>query len=486
MYSKSKEYLKRKARNYWAVVTIQRYVRGYYSRRRVQYMVESMVDTGRRMLEKAKADWHLSRRVKAATAIQMCIRRYIRRLRALERQAAVEKKFQAIKEMDKKEEEARITKQVYQADLEKWFEDRKAEYDLNRMHDKQTGIEKSKIIAYRRRKEEYSKKEKDAKRQKMMDRADEEKIEGFIKKWEYITEERVKSRMEMCRRSLTLPETVEEQALKVDLQQRIKAHVKVVLRRADKQKIPMEIPEARDIATVEIIEAEGKLERGRAKEDMIKQANDITAAEETKKKKEAEAERKMKRRKRKWAATTLQSYYRAFLAVKECRRRAYLRYKKHFDKKTFNYFYENLRDHTCSWKKPYSLGSYDVDCEDAWVLMYDSGGNIYYYNPFSWTMSWNMPMRTVACGKCFIDFAVARLNVDKLFYCDQCLYEKCQDLINSGTHPEDILFKSISGKVPNSNLINPTKLPDDNWHAYTLKAKVLSMGSFNFSSSFKM
>jgi len=70
-------YLRRKARRDWAVVTIQRYTRGYYGRRRVQYIVESVYDTGKRLLAKERADWHLARRVKAATAVQMAVRRYV-------------------------------------------------------------------------------------------------------------------------------------------------------------------------------------------------------------------------------------------------------------------------------------------------------------------------------------------------------------------------------------------------------------------------
>jgi len=377
-----------RARTHWSVLTIQRHVRGYQARRRVQYIIEALVDTGRRMLEKQKADWHRSRMERAATAIQMYIRRHLRRQRAVEAQNKVNMKLAIEEEMASKEMEAKVVKDVYKSNLVKWFHDRKEEYDLNRVHEHSTLLEKSKIIAYRRRQIEYERKEKEKRKQAMMDRADEEKIEGFIKKWEFITEERVKQRIAMCRRALALPETPEEKVLKADLNKRINAHVKVVLRRADKQKIPMEIPEAKELATVEIIEAEGKLERGRVKEEMIKQANDITAAEEARSKKEKDNEKKEKRRKRKWAAVVLQKYYRAYQAYKEARRVAYTRYKKHFNPELLAYFYENLRDKTTSWKKPAILGSYDIDCDDYWVVVKDKSGENYYYNPRTWAMQW--------------------------------------------------------------------------------------------------
>ena len=84
--------------------------------------------------------------------------------------------------------------------------------------------------------------------------------------------QRVKERAELCRRVLHVPETPEEVALQGDLQERIKAQIKVVLRRADKQKIPIEVPEARDLATKEVIDAELELERDRCRQDQFAEA----------------------------------------------------------------------------------------------------------------------------------------------------------------------------------------------------------------------
>lgn len=388
MLNKRIKFTQIRARVHWATLTIQRHVRGYQGRRRVQYIIEALVDTGHRMLAKQMADWHRLRMIRAATAIQMSIRRYLRRQRAVKAQEKVEAKLAIQEEMEKKQMEASVVRDVYKNNLVKWFQERKVEYDLNRMEENTTMLEKSKIVAYRRRQVEYERKEKERRKQAMMDRADEEKIEGFIKKWEFIAEERVKQRIASCRRALSLPETPEEKLLKADLQKRIAAHVKVVLRRADKQKIPMEIPEANELATVEIIEAEGKLERGRVKEEMVKQANDITAADEARAKKEKDNEKKEKRRKRKGAAIVLQSHYRSYLAYKEARRIAYTRYKKHFDPKLLAYFYENLRDKTTSWTKPKIFGPYDIDCDDCWVVVTDKSGENYYYNQRTWAMQW--------------------------------------------------------------------------------------------------
>jgi hypothetical protein len=80
-----------------------------------------------------------------------------------------------------------------------------------------------------------------------------------------------------------------------------------------------------------------------------------------------------------------------------------------------------------SWQKPYSLGSYDVDADEGWVVMRfcneavycsfnnllfmwrrDTDGDIYFYCPKTWDMTWEQPHNTVMCEICEQDFAVCR------------------------------------------------------------------------------
>ncbi len=50
----------------------------------------------------------------------------------------------------------------------------------------------------------------------------------------------------------------------------------------------------------------------------------------------------------------------------------HLRYTKHFDPSAHEYFYRDERTHKAQWTKPSSLGNYDVEMEDAWMLIRDS------------------------------------------------------------------------------------------------------------------
>ena len=215
----------------------------------------------------------------------------------------------------------------------------------------------------------------------------------------------------------------------------------------------------------------------------------IQAADAAREQKIKDNEKKVKRRARKYSATVIQAGWRAHMAIQRTRKLAYCRYKKHFDTETLNYFYEDLRFHTKSWSKPAILGSYDVDCEDAWVKMFDSQGDRYFYNIHTWSMSWEFPQRTVPCMKCFEDFAVGKLALDKdifgdrpqfskenTLYCNACMYEKCAALEAEGIDAEEITFKSIDGSKSNSNLIKVDKLPSETWYNYVMSSKLRASG----------
>ena len=452
-------------------------------------MVEAKVDTERRVLQRRKQDWIHKRRVNAANAIQMCMRRYIKRQKMYKIQEAKERVIAAEQAMSKAAEEVRVEQGVFRLELEKWYEDRKAEYDRNRLNEKSTIEEKRKIISYRRKQKDMERKEIEARKQRLIDKADSEKIEGFIRKWQIIERERIKHHMEVCNRVLQLPETPEERVLQADLKRRIKDHVKVVLNKADKQKIPMEIPEAKEIAEREIIESERKLEAARVKEDMKADGLRIQAEEAAAEQKRKDNEKKVKRRARKYSAIVIQAGFRAFVAKRITRERAYKRYKKYFDKTTMNYFYEDVKTHRKTWVKPKIFGYYDIDCDDEWTCMFDSRGDRYYYNPCSWTMTWDFPQRTVPCNKCFVDFCVAKLDLEKdlfgdrpnfekenTFYCDACMNEKCNSLMAEGIDAEEITYKPLNGAVPNSNLIRPKNLKTETWYNYMLSAKLKASG----------
>lgn len=76
------------------------------------------------------------------------------------------------------------------------------------------------------------------------------------------------------------------------------------------------------------------------------------------------------------AANIAQGSYRIWKARKVTREKAYQRYQKHFDANSGNYYYEDKRTKKTMWEKPKSLGSYDCEGIEGWVLMKASNGSM--------------------------------------------------------------------------------------------------------------
>lgn len=86
------------------------------------------------------------------------------------------------------------------------------------------------------------------------------------------------------------------------------------------------------------------------------------------------------------------------------------------------------------------------------------------------------------CEVCGLDFSVAFLNSEKKQMCDSCLNFKCNELIADGFDAKEITFKNIPGNTPGSSLLVMKRLPDDNWGAYLVKAKIRAMGLIGSSA----
>ena len=352
---------------------------------------------------------------------------------------------------------------MFRATLMKWYEDRKQDYLLSTLNDSHTAADRAKILAYRNRVAEAERLEKERLKLEKYEKAEEERIEAWLAAWEIKKVERMKSRAEMCNRCLILAETPEELELRDDLNKRIKEHTKVVLRRADKQKIPMEVPEAKELATKEIIDAEAELERERCRKDQLEEATKEQERLDKKKEDELKQHIRMKKRARHWAAAKLQCCYRAFCSRRELRKRAYERYEKRFDVKTLSYYYVDKLTRLTKWTKPKCLGSYDCTPEAGWVFMKDTLGDTYWYNPKDWNISYERPLNTYICEECSSDFAVCKLSCTKEreVICETCFNKKLI-VLKEKMSPETILFKVFNGNVENSTNTAFSLLPDTN------------------------
>lgn len=126
-------------------------------------------------------------------------------------------------------------------------------------------------------------------------------------------------------------------------------------------------------------------------------------------------------------------------------------------------YHPSRYSYTCSWNKPKALGSYDVQGAEGWVKMAASNGDIYYYNPKSWKMVWEMPIGTTPCARCMTDFASALLINDNKKYCESCLNVVVQNLMAEKISPADIAMKMFMGNREKSNLVDFKRIKVETW-----------------------
>jgi hypothetical protein len=466
------QYQHKVKRRDWAVTQLQKVWRGFSERRRVQGQVEARFETGMRQLERDRNVWKLNRQMRACIRIQIMIRRFLRRRKAMKNLERIRNEEDTKANMEAHDMENYRKKLIYKAELEGWFAKRKEEYDIDTFHEGQTQAQRSKIVSYRRR-IQYAEKEELAQRQRdKEERAEAADIDLWLKKWDQTKKDRFESRAAECRFALISPETPQQKELKKELLKKIKLQIPLVLKKADKMRIPMEIPEAKLIATDEVIKIEQKLELEKVAQEMHDAATKAVAAKEAKRLQEVELDKARKKRRIKWAATKIQSGARQYAARKVLRAKAYKRYEKKFDTETMAYYYMDKRTHKTQWNKPLCLGSFDIDAKDHWVALKDNDGDPYYYNPYTWEMQWDEPFRTVLCDVCGPHgFAIVQLSNDEKFYCEQHLNEKALELIYNQVLPRHIKFKEFDGSIEESMNTNFKRIQESNWQTHTIALK---------------
>ena len=466
---------KQMMRNRWAAATIQRIVRGRQARRRTATLVEALYDTGMRLLKQRREEWEASRLFRAATAIQMwrrwqIVARRCRVARDLRRRAR-----EVAEDMDDQHEAARVEQEVYKNQITQWYQERKTKYEDETFNDSQTAQQRKEIMKRRAKFAAEAKRLQEIEREERIKRLDEEQHLLWEQKWTEESKRRAETKRKKLNNILVLPESQAELLQKKELEKAIKVQIKDVLRRADKQKIPMEIPEAKDIAAEEVVEQEVQKEIQKVKKEQETERAQIEADKRAKEKKLKDEEHQRRKKRRKAALLLIQRFARNFLARRIARERAYKRYVKHFDIASHEYYYEDSRTRVTQWTKPVVLGSYDIPMDDYWITIPAGNNDIpsvmepgktlfYYYHPGTWEQRWKQPHGTILCEVCRSNFAVALLTFDKIKYCENCFNVKATELEQKhGMTKKEITFKPFNGGSPKASALKMKKIKESNW-----------------------
>ena len=347
---------------------------------------------------------------------------------------------------------------------------KKVAWGTDNVLESHTADEKAKILSYQRKQKEIEKGQELNLKEVHNEAMKEKDVEAWLARWENVAQERSVEYKEFCMNCMVAPDTPHERKMGKKLKERVNKRYKDVLRRADAKHIPMEAPEARDVAMEEVLYIMGEEEKTRVVQEMKDKAVEFEKKEVQKKQKIETQNAKQKDLDRHHAALVLGLQYRKWHARKLLRQKCYERMEKRFNEQYCAFYYFNRKTGEITWNKPKSLGSYDMTVIDEWRPMKDTQNYPYYYNPNSMEMSWKFPNDTCKCESTVLqtwifgfptpkgpcpNFADRRSNDDMHFYCTDCWEAKYTPL-----ERRKMYWKAVRGQEPNSDKIQYDDFPD--------------------------
>lgn len=445
-------------RRRWAATEIERHARALNARRLAMWRLEAHIDREHRKLAQRKREWAERRERHAARAVQGAWRARVARLRAAAEKKRREDAVLTVRDMEMLHADNLRRRKIYEVQLEDWYRDRKQEHEMNTIYEDFGASERAKILHYRRKQMYDAEREKERRAAQLANMLEDERVANWIRKWEITKEERVKAlrtRLEWCR---TTPETAEERAIGRKLQKEAKARAKLVLKRAFKAGVPLELPEAEALALEEVMLKRTRDEERQVDIERTLAADDHYAAIAAREREEREERERNIERVQNNASRAIQKQWELHLSRLELRKRAFERYDKRYDIDLRAFYYVNRRTSEPQWKKPYALGAFDIKLKDEWVVLHDETREPYYYNPQSQAMSWQRPAGTCFCAGCDAQFCAVVCNDTNRKLCMDCYNathaEKSEDEFNALT------FKILKGGDPESGRADIQALED--------------------------
>lgn len=417
------------SRYLWAIIVIQRRVRGAFGRRLVLRKLLTLVDQKHRENVMERRRLAMERGCWCLTKLQACCRRMIAIaiVDALREKLQRELQIQRAMETDRKK--FLRERQIYKRQLEGFYRRMREEHDYSAHVEAKVSHDQIQIRTLRRALKNAELKE--------LKNAEPDYEYLATEEWKFGWMERieagVKELKSHCLHCLTQPDNSSEKLMRLNVLKRVKGRVPDVLKRADERHILMETPTATNIAREEIIHIIGEEERTKLTHQM--EADFVECQERLhreKLQKEAKVEEAHKRAAI-HAASLVAKACRKWLARRHLRRLCLDVYEKRFDGNSHAFYYADKYTGKSSWTKPKAMGTFDIPAKDEWLLLRDAHYFPYYLNPSSMNMRCQPPVDEEMCcgdvlhtwwkefpvrvGRC-PDFG-RNLNDGKR-YCDEC------------------------------------------------------------------
>mmetsp|Transcript_11934 Transcript_11934/g.22103 ORF Transcript_11934/g.22103 Transcript_11934/m.22103 type:complete len:851 (-) Transcript_11934:47-2599(-) len=414
----------------WAIVEMQRNIRGALGRRLALRKLLTLVEQAhlnnvkeRERLEMERGVWCLTKlqsfwRRKKATAISFELRQ------KMQREIHVRRAMETERNLFLRE------RQIYERQLEEFYKSMKEEHDTSKQNQSKITQDQIKVRTLRRH----------LKNEELLnakpDNSECLATEKWKSDWEAKIESDVKGMKSHSIHCLEQPENSVEKQTRANIRKRVKGRVPQVLARAKERGIPMETKEAKHIAREEIIHIIGEEERARLRSEMDKAFLERERLKGDARLQSEAKEKDAHSRATIYAVSLVAMACRKWRARKELRRLCLETYEKKFDEWNHAFFYRNIITGDISWTKPKAMGLFEIPAKDEWKLLRDAHNFPYYFNPCSMEMRWIPPAsRDMCCGTVHHtwwreypvrigqcpNFGDSELNeYDGKWYCEEC------------------------------------------------------------------
>ncbi|KAL7531216.1 hypothetical protein ACHAXR_003907 [Thalassiosira sp. AJA248-18] len=379
------------SRYIWAIIEVQRHIRGALGRRLALRKLLTLVEQEhlknvkeRERLDMVRGVWCLTRlqafwRRKQATAKSDELRQQRQREILIRRAMETERK-QFLRE-----------RHIYERQLEDFYRSMKDEHDTSKQIHSKVTQDQVKVRTLRRRLKNEELKNAEP------DNSEHFATEKWKSDWEAKIESGVADMKTHSIHCLDQPDNSAEKQTRATIRKRVKGRVPQVLERAKERGIPMETKEAKAVAREELIHILGEEERARLRNEMDKA---FLKRERLKEEARLRAEANQKdahARATIYAVSLVATACRKWRARKELRRLCLETYEKKFDEWNHAFFYRNKVTGEISWSKPKAMGVFEIPATDEWRLLRDAHNFPYYLNPFLMEMRWNPPLNEDMC-----------------------------------------------------------------------------------------
>lgn len=378
-----------------ASIAIQRIARGNRDRRVAILALLARINKERFELEMAKKNFEQNRQTRAARVIQRLHRSYSSRQNTWKRLC---REAKAREELEEERMRFRRERRIFEQQLKEFYDTKKREKEEAEASKARSDRERIRIRNLQRRiVHDDLNQAIEAKIARDM-RNEQQDTAKYQDNWSSLIESKARVYKGFCSRCLRDPRTAKERKMRSALHTKIKKRMPSVLDRANRQGLEMELVEAKQIATKEVLDLEAYKEKERITKQWHLDAEERTRQRKIQREEEIRLGREKKGLNEQRAVLLLSRAYHRWRARKILRTLCLERFDKEFDVEYHAFYYIDGRTGTTTWEKPKALGNYDVPTKDEWKVLRDSQDFPYYYNPSTLEMSWHHPRGAAMCS----------------------------------------------------------------------------------------